>query len=329
MKYSFSDKRIYKLAYYLSALANGFLNEVSCRNRISKAVLNYRQLSQIEKDYIDNRVDYYNKLSQAFDDNNLKTQVANYRREKSWAYHLDFKPLIKCFPGSYRFNYLFGDVTEIPSQPAFLKSRPVTDDNSNANSVLLKLNMIRHYYMPKDSVSFEDKKPLAIWRGKAFRDNREDFIRQYHASPLCDIGDTRAASQGQPWHKPFMPIHEQLRFRYIISIEGKDVASNLKWAMASNSVCLMPEPKYETWFMEGALIPGKHYVQINDDFSDLEQKIEHLNRNPQDALEIVGHANEHANQFNDSEREFLISIMVMDKYFQLAGRPSILSIIND
>jgi hypothetical protein len=329
MKYSFSDKRIYKLAYYLSAIGNGFVNEAICRNRISKAILNYKRIPQIEKDYIINRVNYYNRLSQDFDANKLKTQVANYRREKSWAYHLDFKPLIKCFPESYRFNYLFGDITEIPSLPTFLKSRPITDDKSNANSVLLKLNKIRHYYMPKDPLSFEDKKPLAVWRGKAFRDNRESFIRQHHASPLCDIGDTRAASQGQPWHKPFMPIHEQLRFRYIVSIEGKDVASNLKWAMASNSVCLMPKPNYETWFMEGALIPGKHYVQIKDDFSDLEQKINRLIIHPHEALEIVVHANKHANQFNDTEREFLISIMVMDKYFKLTGKPSILSMMND
>ena len=39
--------------------------------------------------------------------------------------------------------------------------------------------------------------------------------------------------------------------------------------MSSNSLCFMPKPKYETWFMEGKLIPNHHYVLIEDDYSNL------------------------------------------------------------
>lgn len=37
----------------------------------------------------------------------------------------------------------------------------------------------------------------------------------------------------------------------------------------------MPKPKFETWFMEGALIPNHHYVLIKDDFSDLEEQLDY------------------------------------------------------
>ena len=40
--------------------------------------------------------------------------------------------------------------------------------------------------------------------------------------------------------------------------------------MSSNSVAVMPRPKYESWFMEGRLQPGVHYIEIKDDYSDLE-----------------------------------------------------------
>ena len=42
--------------------------------------------------------------------------------------------------------------------------------------------------------------------------------------------------------------------------------------MSSNSVAVMPRPKYESWFMEGRLQPGVHYIEIKDDYSDLEPK---------------------------------------------------------
>ena len=41
------------------------------------------------------------------------------------------------------------------------------------------------------------------------------------------------------------------------------MATNLKWAMASNSVVVMPPPTRETWLMEGLLQPYVHYVPIH------------------------------------------------------------------
>ena len=47
--------------------------------------------------------------------------------------------------------------------------------------------------------------------------------------------------------------------------------------MSSNSVCVMPKPKYESWFMEGKLEDGVHYIEVKDDFSDAQEKIEFYN----------------------------------------------------
>ena len=51
-----------------------------------------------------------------------------------------------------------------------------------------------------------------------------------------------------------MTINEQLHYKFILCSEGNDVASNLKWVMSSNSIAVMPKPKFETWFMEGILV---------------------------------------------------------------------------
>jgi hypothetical protein len=112
-----------------------------------------------------------------------------------------------------------------------------------------------------------------------------------------------------------MSIYDQLRYRYILALEGNDVASNLKWVMSSNSVAVMPKPKMETWFMEGKLVAGYHYVEIADDYSDLPDKILYYEKHPEEAKEIVRHANEWCKPFVNKRRERLIEVMTLRKYF--------------
>lgn len=80
-------------------------------------------------------------------------------------------------------DYQFGDVTEIPNEPRFVKSRPVRRDASNRNSVLLKLNSVRHYQFVEDPTPFRQKKPLAVWRGKSNRQHRIEFATRFNDHP--------------------------------------------------------------------------------------------------------------------------------------------------
>ena len=95
------------------------------------------------------------------------------------------------------------------------------------------------------------------------------------------------------------------------------MASNLKWVMSSNSVAVMPKPKFESWFMEDMLIADYHYIQINDDYSDLENKLRFYIENPEKLKQISINANNYVNQFRDYNDEKLISLLVMEKFFSL------------
>ena len=103
-----------------------------------------------------------------------------------------------------------------------------------------------------------------------------------------------------------------------MAIEGNDVASNLKWVMSSNSLAVMPRPTCETWFMEGKLEAGKHYVEVRDDYADLEEKLQHYIQHPEEAEEIIRNAHDFVRQFRDPSREELIQLLVMDKYLRLS-----------
>ena len=313
------ERNLHKLRFYSRALADLVVPDWVWQRRRARLIGRFRQMDGARKADIERRVAYYNRLSEPFDPGAEAIRKRDFsRRGQRSAYYLDFKRLIRCFPDDVRFRYRFGDLTTVPDTPSFVKSRPIADAHGNANAVLLKLNQVRHYFMVSDHTAFRDKHPKAIWRGKATQPQRRDFVERFHGHPLCDVGCNHPESEGKPWHCSFMPASDQLAYRYIISIEGNDVATNLKWILASNSLCLMRAPRYETWFMEGTLEPGVHYVQLADDHGDLEEKYRYYNDHPEEAEVIIRNANRYVAEFMDAEREFLISLLVMDRYFRLA-----------
>ena len=275
-----------------------------------------------EQNYIEQRVNYYNKLNTPFTiDNSKATQVSLFKKTGGSAYYFDLLKVIKAFNPSYFFNYINGDVVDVPIRPSFLKSRPIDGDNSA--SILLKLNAIRHYNFINDSKSFTEKKDAVVWRGTGFRPNRRLLLSTHFNNPKCNIGrvDIKDDSEEQLGYVlPSMSIEEQLDYKFILSLEGMDVATNLKWIMSSNSLCFTPKLRYETWFMEGKLQAGVHFVEVKDDFSDLIDKMDYYTKHEDEALKIIKQANQWVEQFKDNKREKLISLLVAQKYFDLSGQ---------
>lgn len=239
--------------------------------------------------------------------------------ECSSAHYYDLRRWMRPFPKSARINFLPGDITHIPPYPSLTKSRPILGDN--ANSVIIKLGIIRHYIWIRDRVAYDAKLSQAIFRGKVpGKPKRELLFNLYFGHPLVDLGDSDRHGSAQ-WHTPRMTLYDQLRYKWILAIEGNDVASNLKWVMSSSSVAVMPRPEYETWFMEGRLIPDVHYFEIARDFSDLPDRLQWLDRNPATAHRIIKAANEYTQQFRDPQREKLISTLVIARYLGLTQQP--------
>lgn len=264
------------------------------------------------------RVNYYNKLSTTFEiTQDFKTISKYILNEKKKTYFFDLLKYLKYFNHKLKISYLFGDITHIPENPSFVKSRPISEDNEN--SVLMKLNAVRHFIFVDDKKAFEEKKDMLVWRGKAYRDHRQEFLKEFHNHPLCNVGQTNTKGDlDVTWQKEKLSLEEQLEYKFILAIEGNDVASNLKWAMSSNSLVMMTKPKYETWFMEGLLKENFHYVLLKDDYSDLEEKILYYSEHIDEANKIIANAHEYIEQFKDEKSEKLISLLVLQKYFRLS-----------
>ncbi|MCD8072994.1 MAG: lipopolysaccharide biosynthesis protein [Alistipes sp.] len=320
-----------KFLYFLSSYARELVPNVFYRSRLKKALAKVERYPQ--KEYILERVEYYNKL------NRLKPlpEGGYTERYQSYFVHLgaikdyrisfyhkvyyfDFMQYARWFDPSFRWGYAAGDIYFTPKIPSIVKSRLLTRDNEN--SVVMKLGKLRHFIYVKDPLSFEKKKNMAIFRGKIrlSRDRRR-FMEMFFGHPMFDCGLVGYDDPPQ-WITPKKTIREHLDYKFIMTLEGNDVASNLKWVMSSNSIAVMPRPTCETWFMEGKLIPDHHYIEVKSDFSDLEEKLNYYIEHPKEAQRIIDNAHRYVAQFRDKKRENLISLLVLDKYFRMTGQKS-------
>ncbi|MGL6260677.1 glycosyl transferase family 90 [Vibrio sp. WXL210] len=300
-----------KFAYYLGQSLKFLVPPVIHRALAQRLITTYHQEAPCS--IIEDRVNYYNKVDHPFRlTESQSTQVQQFRKTGGTTYFFDLRKVIKGYLPHNRFCYINGDVRNVPPQPSFLKSRPVGDDN--VNSVLLKLNEVRHFHFVNDTLPFKDKKNMVVWRGLGKKPHRKVVLEQFYNHPKCNIGRTKP-KEGTPLEKGFLSIEEQLKYKFILAIEGNDVATNLKWAMSSNSLVIMSKPKFETWFMEGRLKAGVHYVEVKDDYSDLIEKVDYYTTHTEAAEQIIHNAHLWVEQFKDQKRERLISYLVAEKYF--------------
>jgi hypothetical protein len=273
-----------------------------------------KKIDSYSSEEIYQRVSYYNKINSpvVLSGDSIVT-VGGLERGKRTTYFFDLRSVLNYFNPDISFKFLAGDIVRIPDQPTFLKSRPVSGDNTN--SVILKLNKIRHYNFVRDEIPYREKKNNIVWRGAGNNQSRKSIAEKYYLDPRCNIGITKPR-KGRAWEKDPLTIKEQLQYKFILCIEGRDVATSLKWVMSSSSLPVMARPKYETWFMEGKLVSGIHYAEVKDDYSDILDVMDYYLEHEDKALAIIENANAWVQIFQDKRKEKLIELLVAQKYFE-------------
>ena len=301
-----------KLFYYLKGYLNFLLP--ADKNYKQKIISLEQKLSPEQLKHVDERVSYYCKTGiNPYSEGNKIKDLKKAKTPKS--YYFDTYEYAKYFDKNLPINYVFGDVTEVPAVPSIVKSRPISDDNQN--SVLLNLDKHRHFVFLKDAKKFSEKKDLLIGRGAVYQTHRFDFYEKYFGHPLTDLGQVnKIGAKPEVWYKPKISLAAHLDYKFILCLQGNDVATNLKWVMSSNSIAVMPKPTLETWFMEGKLVGGKHYIEIKSDYSDLEEQLNFYINHPEKCQEIIKNANEHCGQFFNKEVEDLCSLKILERYFR-------------
>ena len=316
---SFLASRKYKNnrpIYYIKAILRELFPDLFCRIQLKSKL---KKQTDFDIEYIQKRVNYYNKLEDCEHQLGFLPRLREFKiPPKIRAYYFDSYEHTRFFSKELKAAFLPGDIIHIPDFPTIIKSRPVGDQN--ANSVILNLDKIRHFIFVNDKRPFATKKNLLVGRGAVSQPHRIRFLEMYFNHPLCNVGQVNRDNLGNKYLVEKMTIDEQLDYKFILSLEGNDVATNLKWIMSSNSLAVMPRPKFETWFMEGTLVPNFHYILIKNDYSDLEERLKYYIENTDQAIEMVKNANDYVSQFRNKKQEDVISLLVLDKYFRETGQ---------
>ena len=301
-----------RVFYFVRNVTRDVVPQALFRQRLAGRLQQAKLSSKTVRDW----VSYYNKLDHSFVPSAAAVPAGQIPTFGSM-YYYDLKEFTRYFDRDLLIDLEFGDVLNVPRIPAIVKDRPIRDDNGNA--VIMKLDKFRHFNMPGDNLAFADKRPMAVWRGHLNNPIRKRFVDAVRDLPFCDAGSPK---QGAPesYRRPYLTIPQQRQFRYIVSLEGNDVATNLKWIMSSNSLCLMPPPTYETWFAEAELEANVHYVPLAPDFSDVADKITYFEKHPAKAQPIITAANDYCRRFINEKDERAVSLLVLYKYFVLSGQ---------
>ena len=227
--------------------------------------------------------------------------------------------------------YRAGDMTCNFTVPTLTKNRIINEPRPG-NNILTYICKHRHWegvvrqMKDKTYIPWHNKKNKAIWRGAQTNrftpaNPRLVLVKRFIHHEKIDAGFVNVNwMEVDNFSKKYikgsrMSIAEMLTYKYIISLEGNDIATNLSWILYSNSLVIMPVPIRETWLLESCLIPWVHFVPISATLDDLEEKIEWCIANDDKCQQIVENASVYISNFLDFEEEAKLSTRVMEAYF--------------
>ncbi|MEQ9467185.1 MAG: glycosyl transferase family 90 [Ekhidna sp.] len=214
-----------------------------------------------------------------------------------------------------KYPLFYGEAGDTGGIPCIRKSRK-SDDNT---SVIFNFRSLRLTSPCSEAASvdipWKKKKNDVIWRGATTgQEQRVVFVEKYFGKYDVGFASTKQKPHLNHLKKGKVTIKEQLRYKFIISLEGNDVASNLRWILSSNSVPIMTKPYWQSWIMEARLEPGVHYLQLNDDLSNLEEVLDWAVANDDACREIAENGKKYMSQFLDQNHDLPIQKMLLDEY---------------
>lgn len=250
-------------------------------------------------------------------------------------YYHDMTRYVHGSPELYDRPFLFYPKDRVESfpVPTLVKSRPIHD---RGESILLNMNYKRHFSDVFDvdrwDIPYEEKKNVLVWRGAAtgygfennipFREtSREDLVRRYHDSPsphldiaLSPISDPVKKEKYAYLSRENIPLSSLLGYKFILSIEGNDVATNLKWILHSGSVPFCTPFTMQSWILEDQLEPWRHYIPVRADLSDLEEQVEWAMHHPAACQEIARQGRLYMAPFLDIKTERSLIKRLLNTY---------------
>ena len=211
--------------------------------------------------------------------------------------------------------------------PVALRAPVLSKVRRDESSVILRLNARRHWQpLPRsfeiDTTPWRQKRDAAVWRGGMGGTTRRNANGEYvqRAALVRRLDewardphlDVRVVQLGDGSEEAWLSKEQLMGYKMIVSAEGNDVASGLKWNLLSSSTVVMPPPTVASWGLETLLVPWVHYVPLHANMSNLPQMARWCLDHPDECEAIGVRGRCFAAAWLDEERERRIERAVVD-----------------
>jgi len=186
-----------------------------------------------------------------------------------------------------------------------------------------------HSNIDNSNIVWEDKKPIAFFRGTSTGCGNDIYTNQrmklayldakWNADKsqetILDAKIVRWAYRLKKTEKDTMfnrinvkrlnkmgldlgekaPIEDLYKYKYVLNVDGNVAAYRLGFLFSLNAVVFIVEGKYKLWFQD-KLVENKHYISIKSDLSNLKEKIYWCKNHDKECKEIAQNALEFHNK---------------------------------
>ena len=167
----------------------------------------------------------------------------------------------------------------------------------------------------KHDIPWKQKQDNVVWRGATTGEaQRVNFVKNYFDKYDVAFATIKQKPEMIHFKKKKVSIKDQLNYKFIVSLEGNDVASNLRWVLASNSIPIMTKPYWQSWIMEERLKPNVHYLELNPDLSNLEELLAWAADNDGQCQQIAENGKNYMAQFLDEKNDLPIQKLLLEEF---------------
>lgn len=106
---------------------------------------------------------------------------------------------------------------------------------------------------------------------------------------------------------------DQIKYKYLIAVQGDSYPSSLHWQLYSNSLLLFVDTPYIEWYYSG-IKPYVDYIPLKNDYSDLREKMIWLQENDALCEQIAKNGAEFSREQLSNERVIHYTYLLLCKY---------------
>ncbi|KAK5941148.1 hypothetical protein PMZ80_006425 [Knufia obscura] len=137
------------------------------------------------------------------------------------------------------------------------------------------------------STPWMEKSPKAVWRGTPHYapEIREKLIEVTRDKPWADV-ETVTIGEDE---KHFLSLDEHCKYQYVLQTEGTSYSGRFKFLQLCNSVTVSHKLEYAEFVTHllRSSGPEQNFIEVERDWSNLEEKMEYFAGHPQEAEEIA------------------------------------------